>query len=241
MSEMTNAIKFAFGIAWKLFSSKAASQLQQGDVAEERLRQLIMDEFSKLHEHLNALRRKELLAAIALLETGYSLIDEDPLTAKGEFQKARDCAVTAFGVVADVEDKLLSIKILILATVHGFVDEKQTATTLVLKYVGWMNSIPEVVKICEVTFEKSRWINRLTGDDKRLQVLKSLACINQSSFEFITGLDPGFDEPWPLVDWSKSKIHPVHHLKGLTTSDVDLDDLQDIVSLFRGERGTSFV
>ena len=241
MAEMTSAIKFAFGIAWKLVSSKAASRLHQGDIAEERLRQLIMDEFSKLHEHLNALRRQELVAAIAFLETGYSLIAEDPLTAKGEFQKARDRAVTAFGVVADVEDKLLSIKILILATVHDFVDEKQTAKTLVLKYVGWMNSIPEVVKICKVTFEKSRWINRLTGDDKRLKVLKSLACINQSSFEFIKGLDPGFDDPWPLVDWSESKIHPVHHLKGLTTDDVNLDDLQDIVSLFRGERGTSFV
>eukprot|EP00112_Aurelia_sp_Birch-Aquarium-sp1_P019202 Seg4703.1 transcript_id=Seg4703.1/GoldUCD/mRNA.D3Y31 product="hypothetical protein" protein_id=Seg4703.1/GoldUCD/D3Y31 len=196
MAEMS-AIKFTFGIAWKLFSSKAASKLKQGDVAEEQLRQLIMDEFKKLQEHLIALRRQELVAAIALLETGYTLVAYDPHThtARGEFHEARNRAVTAFGVVADIEDKLLSIKILILATVHEFVDEKQTAKTLVLKYVRWMNSIPEVVKICEVTFEKSHWINRLTGDDKRLKVLTSLACINRSSYEFIVGLDPRFDDP----------------------------------------------
>ena len=241
MAEMTSAIKFAFSTAWKLFSSHAASRLQNGDVAEETLRQFIMDEFNKLHEHLNALRRKELVAATAFLKAGYTLIANSPEAAKGEFKNAREQAVTAFGVVADVEDKLLSIKILIIATVHEFVDDEETAKTLVLTYIGWMNSIPDVVRICEVTFERSHRLKRLTGMGKRLKVLKSLASINQSSYEFITRLDPNFDDPWPLIYWNTSSIHPVHHLKGLANDEVGLDDLDHVVSLFRCDSGTYFV
>lgn len=69
MAEMLVA-RITVGIVWKLFAPYTAQQLEQGDVSEERIRQLLLSEFNKIHEHLNALRRKELLAAVAFLETG---------------------------------------------------------------------------------------------------------------------------------------------------------------------------
>ena len=61
------------GLVWKLFAPYAAQKLQNGDVSEEKLRQLLLSEFSKIHESLNALRRKELVAAVAFMETGWVL------------------------------------------------------------------------------------------------------------------------------------------------------------------------
>ena len=58
-------------LAWKLFAPRTAAALKDGDVAEEKIRQLLLSEFQKIHEHLNALRRKELVAAVAFLETGF--------------------------------------------------------------------------------------------------------------------------------------------------------------------------
>ena len=58
------------GLVWKLFAPYAAQKLENGDVSEEKLRQLLLSEFSKIHESLNALRRKELVAAVAFMETG---------------------------------------------------------------------------------------------------------------------------------------------------------------------------
>ena len=48
-------------LAWKLFAPRTSAALKDGDVSE----------FQKIHEHLNALRRKELVAAVAFLETGF--------------------------------------------------------------------------------------------------------------------------------------------------------------------------
>ena len=62
--------KVTIGLVWKLFAPRAASQLEKGDVTTERLRQMLLSEFNKIHESLNALRRKELVAAVAFLETG---------------------------------------------------------------------------------------------------------------------------------------------------------------------------
>ena len=63
------------GLVWKLFAPYAAQKLQNGDVSEEKLRQLLLSEFSKIHESLNALRRKELVAAVAFMETGWVLLN----------------------------------------------------------------------------------------------------------------------------------------------------------------------
>ena len=64
------AAKLTIGLVWKLFAPVAAQKLQYGDVSEEKIRQLLLSEFTKIHESLNALRRKELVAAIAFMETG---------------------------------------------------------------------------------------------------------------------------------------------------------------------------
>ena len=244
MAELV-AVKLVFGVAWKLFAPKTASQLEHGDIAEEKLRQMLLNEFQKIHEHLNALRRKELVAAISLLETGYDLVSKDPTTAKEEFRKARDAALMAFGVVPDITDKLMATKILVLASIHEFNDNIETAKTLVLKYVSRMNALPEVVKVCQVTFDSSSNLKgkllSLTGKASRRDVMELVANINYSAYDFITSSVPDFNENWPRVVWEKSNIHPVHDLCLLRGSDLLCTFDKEFGSLIAVSNTSSFI
>ena len=218
------ALRFALGIAWKLFAPKTASKFEHGDVAEEKLRQLLLNEFQKIHEHLNALRRKELVAAIAFLETGYDLVSKDPITAKDEFKKARDAALMAFGVVPEVSDKVMATKILVLSSIHEFGDNPETAITLCLKYITRMNTLPEVVKVCQVVFERESTFKgkllSLTGKASRLDVLSSIADINYNTWEFVTNINGEFADNWPRIAWGSSNINPIYDLCLFRTSEV---------------------
>ena len=214
-----------FGIAWKLFAPKTASKFEHGDVAEEKLRQLLLNEFQKIHEHLNALRRKELVAAIAFLETGYDLVSKDPTTAKDEFKKARDSALMAFGVVPEISDKIMATKILVLSSIHEFRDNTETATTLCLKYVTRMNSLPEVAKVCQITLDvgstfKGKLLS-LTGKTSRLDILNAIADINYNTWEFVTNVNKdGFDVKWPRIVWGTSNVHPIYDLCLFRSSEI---------------------
>lgn len=218
------ALRQTLGIAWKLFAPRMATKFEHGDVAEEKLRQLLLDEFQKIHEHLNALRRKELVAAISFLETGYDLVAKDQVTAKDEFKKARDAALMAFGVVSDVADKIMATKILVLSAIHEFSGNSETAVTLTLKYVTRVNSLPEVSKVCQLTFEKESTVRgkllSLTGKASRQDTLTSIADINYIAWEYVneTASQAGVD--WPRIVWSTSNIHPIYDLCMFRSSNV---------------------
>eukprot|EP00794_Sanderia_malayensis_P013929 gene13929-15381_t len=230
MAELV-AVRLALSVAWKLFAPRTASKIQNGDVTEEKLRQMLLNEFQKLHEHLNALRRKELVASVAFLETGYDLLEKNPEASQDEFRKARDASLMAFGVVAEVGDKVLATKILITSAIHEFRDNKETAKTLCLKYLTRLNSLPEVTKICQVTYEhesnlKSKLLG-LTGKDKRLELLRGVADTNYSLWEFFLQEFPESKEPWPRITWDKGNTHPVYDMCILRSSyivaELDID------------------
>ena len=205
-------LRLTLGLAWKLFAPQTASKFEKGDIAEEKLRQLLLNEFQKLHEHLNALRRKELVASVAFLETGYGILSTDPKTAKDEFRKARDAAQMAFGVVPEPTDRILATKILVLSTMHEFDDNVETAKSLCLKYLSRMNSMPEVAKACQVTFGFKSKILGWTGKSARRDILNSVADINKCVWDFIHNKFPNFDEHWPRISVDQFHLHPIRDL-----------------------------
>ena len=223
MAEVT-AIRFALKIAWKLFAGKAASKFEHGDIAEEKVRQLLLNEFQKIHEHLHAIRRKELVAAIAFLETGYDLVLRDPTAARDEFRKAREEAVIAFGVVPDFKDKIMATKILVLSSIHEFLDNKETAITLCLNYVKRMNTLPEVAQVCKIVFDKEAKLKRkllgLTKKTSRLDIMNTVADINFNSWTLDSNSNSTFARNWPRVVWGSSNVDPVYDLCLFRSSEV---------------------
>lgn len=181
--------RISLKLAWSLFAPAGASRLEQGDVTEEKIRQMLLNEFQKINEHLNALRRKELVAAIGLLETGVELFQKDNVTSLQEFHKCREHAQMAFGVVADISDKILATKILVVATLHEFHDNLLTAKSLCLKYLERVNSLPEVARSCELVFSPegnfSSKILCLSGKSKRDNLLNEVAEINMTVYNHL--------------------------------------------------------
>ena len=143
-------VRMSLKLVWGLIANRAIARLETGNPTDEKLRQLLLSEFRKLHEELDALRRKELVAATAFMENAYEILNADPEEAKKEFNKARDAAQVALGVVKELQDKVLATKIMIASAIHEFVDKPEVAASLCMKYVSRLNSLPAVVNACSV-------------------------------------------------------------------------------------------
>ena len=138
-------VRFSLKLVWGLIANRAIARLETGNPSDEKFRQLLLSEFRKLHEELDALRRKELVAATAFMENAYEILNEDQDEAKKEFNKARDAAQVAFGVVKEIQDKVLATKIMIASAIHEFEEKPEVAASLCLKYVSRLNSLPSVI------------------------------------------------------------------------------------------------
>ena len=122
-------VRMSLKLVWGLIANRAIARLETGSPTDEKLRQLLLSEFRKLHEELDALRRKELVAATAFMENAYELLNEDQEEARKEFNKARDAAQVALGVVKELQDKVLATKIMIASAIHEFVDKPEVAVS----------------------------------------------------------------------------------------------------------------
>ena len=103
-----------------------------------------------------------------------------------EFHKCREHAQMAFGVVADVRDKILATKILVVSTLHEFQENMLTAKSLCIKYLERVNSLPEVARSCELVFSpESNFTSKmlsLSGKSKRDSLLNEVAEINMTVY-----------------------------------------------------------
>lgn len=206
-------VRVSLKLAWGLIANRAIKTLEHGDVADEKLRQLLLSEFRKLHEELNALRRKELVAAVAFMENGYHLLKDDFNEAKKEFNKARDSAQVALGVVEEVQDKILATKIMISSCLHEFEDKPDIAISLCMKYIARLNSLPEVQKTSQVALGL-KFVSKLraiTGAPNRHQCLGSVSEVNRCVWQYIQQElgSKAQEKPWPLVSLGQYHIDPV--------------------------------
>lgn len=180
-------VRISLKLVWGLIANRAIARLETGNPSDEKLRQLLLSEFRKLHEELDALRRKELVAATAFMENAYEILNEDAEEAKKEFNKARDAAQVALGVVKELQDKVLATKIMIASAIHEFEDKPEVAAALCMKYVSRLNSLPPVITASSIQTGqkiglKWRWGS---GSATRHDILGTVSEINRCVRYFV--------------------------------------------------------
>ena len=211
MAELV-VVRVSLKLIWGLVANRAIASLEQGDAAEEKLRQLLLSEFRKIHESLNALRRKELVASTAFMENGYELLKKDPEEAAKEFNKARDAAQMAFGVVTDPQDKVLATKIMISSALHEFADKPETAASLCMKYVARLNSLPEVVSAAKLQMghKFGGKLRSWAGGASHQELLGNASQVNRCVLQFmsVSGQSVKWRETgWPTI--AGTQINPI--------------------------------
>lgn len=207
-------VRVSLKLVWALVANRAIKRLEHGDLADEKLRQLLLSEFKKIHEELNVLRRKELIAAVAFMENGYELLKNDRTEAKKEFTKARDAAQMAFGVVKEVQDKILATKIMVSSALHEFDDKPETAARLCLKYVSSLNNLPEILNSCQVLMGEKfgSKLRAFSSSSIRQQYIGLVSEVNRCVWQFIRlqSLDLLQEEKkWPTIAVGDHEIDPV--------------------------------
>lgn len=179
-------VRMSLKLVWGLIANRAIARLETGNPTDEKLRQLLLSEFRKLHEELDALRRKDLIAATAFMENAYEILNEDPEEARKEFNKARDAAQVALGVVKELQDKVLATKIMIASAIHEFVEKPEVAVSLCMKYLSRLNSLPMVInaagdQIGQKLSAKWHW----GGNATRQDILGKVSEINRCVWHFV--------------------------------------------------------
>lgn len=180
-------VRISLKLVWGLIANRAIARLETGNPTDEKLRQLLLSEFRKLHEELDALRRKELVAAVAFMENAYEILNDDPGEARKEFNKARDAAQVSLGVVKELNDKILATKIMIASAIHEFVAKPDVAASLCMKYVSRLNSLPMVANAsCAQISQKmgTKW--RWGGNEARQEMLGKISEVNRCVWHFVT-------------------------------------------------------
>lgn len=179
-------VRISLKLVWGLIANRAIARLETGSPTDEKLRQLLLSEFRKLHEELDALRRKELVAATAFMENAYEILNEDPGEARKEFNKARDAAQVALGVVKELQDKVLATKIMIASAIHEFVDKPEVAVSLCMKYLSRLNSLPMVINAAGAQIGQkmgAKW--HWGGTATRQDMLGKVSEINRCVWHFV--------------------------------------------------------
>ncbi|XP_031560367.1 uncharacterized protein LOC116296484 [Actinia tenebrosa] len=212
MAELA-VVKVSLKLVWALVANRAIKSLEHGDLADEKLRQLLLSEFRKIHEELNVLRRKELIAAVAFMENGYELLKNDSIEAKREFTKARDAAQVAFGVVKEVQDKILAAKIMVSSALHEFDDKPETAASLCLKYVSRLNNLPEILNSCQVLLGQKfgSILRTFSSSSNRQQCIGLVSEVNRCVWQFIQLQLPDLlqEKKWPSIAVGSHEIDPI--------------------------------
>ena len=73
-SIITSAINLTFGLLWNKVRDHTANQLKEGDMTDEKCRQLIVRELDDIKTKLDGLARKDLLSSVDFLEEGLAFL-----------------------------------------------------------------------------------------------------------------------------------------------------------------------
>ena len=74
-SIITNVFNLAFGLLWGKVRDVTANRLQEGDVTDQKCRELIVRELDDITTKLDGLVRKDLLSSISFLKEGFCLLN----------------------------------------------------------------------------------------------------------------------------------------------------------------------
>ena len=157
-------------IAWGLLKKHMAARLDD-EVGFEQLRQSLLGELESIKEDLTALRSRELKTALDHLESAYLIqqyydpndevdneVAVDPtaharsVTAAGArakwfFEESLRNARAAFGIVPDIDGRIVATKASIVAAYHIHCDEPDVAKRLCIKFLRDLFALPEATKL----------------------------------------------------------------------------------------------
>lgn len=72
---------------------------------------------------------------MVFMENVYEILNEDLEEVRKEFNKVRDVVQVVFGVVKELQDKVLVIKIMIVFVIYEFVEKFEVVVFLCMKYL----------------------------------------------------------------------------------------------------------
>ena len=74
-SIITSVLNLTFGLLWEKVRDHTANKLKEGDMTDEKCRQLIVRELDDIKTKIDGLARKDLLSAVNFLKEGHTYLN----------------------------------------------------------------------------------------------------------------------------------------------------------------------
>ena len=239
MATVGGALQKAGGFAINEALRILATKLKNGDVTDEKTRQMIMDDLQIVRESLDVLSQTEFNTAKDQIKMAFRLY-KDGKDAKKEFENARANAETAVNVVQRVSEKIEAIKMAAVCAVYECGDDMDRAKTFCLGYVDQLLSLPEVESHIDVKYSTQKGITGtikgLFSKSDRDDIIDQVFSCNRSLDRYLDGTG--------MVDWqvtTTQKGVDIHPLTVITENRITkgntckcetqaMEDLQDMTS-----------
>ena len=240
MSAIISAVlKVTVGLIVDKVRDVAAENMRESDVADEKLRRLIVGELNEIHNKLDALSQKDLKAAVDFFETGLESLYAMPSAdftneCLSEAQEKLKLAVENATHACNNEalgtfERITAIRYRVMAailqsaaeTVRTTGDLKSTLQKalpeceLCLKK---LNSLPAVQKSFAVGLSKGflNLIRSRFGKDERVQIISTVCQVNRAVYDAMQTVGKDVHVlVWPYVDIGEDQVDPLRDVRVL--------------------------
>ncbi|CAB3988178.1 Hypothetical predicted protein [Paramuricea clavata] len=236
MSEVfTGLLKLTFGLVSNKLRTYGAEKLQDGGLADQKFRGLIVRELDDIKSKLDAISRKDLSASISCLQqvevkpAQQSVTVEDAVAlanaigklkivsieryelAKESFKEAGKEARRAFHNAAlSTEERILASKVRIASGILEHLDDLELAVSDCLHCLQELNDMRATQEIFSVHVKGG--VKSVFKKDSRAEIVESVTMINWILADFISKFTKQrmavFD--WPMIKCGKRIVHPIH-------------------------------
>ena len=241
MSAIISAVlKVTIGLIVDKVRDVAAENMRESDVADEKLRRLIVGELNEIHNKLDALSQKDLKAAVDFFETGLEslyAVPSDDFTkelqlsgAQKKFKLAVENATHAWNNEAlGTFERITAIRYRLMAamlqsaaetarTTGDLKSTLQKALPECEQCLKKLNSLPAVQKSFAVGLSKGflNLIRSRFGKDERVQIISTVCQVNRAVYDAMQTVGKDVHVlVWPSVDIGEDQVDPLSDVRVL--------------------------
>ena len=241
MSAIISAVlKVTIGLIVDKVRDVAAENMRESDVADEKLRRLIVGELNEIHNKLDALSQKDLKAAVDFFETGLESLYAMPSGdftkelllsgAQKKFKLAVENATHAWNNEAlGTFERITAIRYRLMAamlqsaaetarTTGDLKSTLQKALPACEQCLKKLNSLPAVQKSFAVGLSKGflNLIRSRFGKDERVQIISTVCQVNRAVYDAVQTVGKDVHVlVWPYVDIGEDQVDPLRDVRVL--------------------------
>ncbi|CAB4013738.1 Hypothetical predicted protein [Paramuricea clavata] len=244
-SIVTGIVSSTVGLLWNKARDTTAKKLKDGDITDERIREIVVRELNDVKIKIDGLSRKDLLSSYSFLQEGVHLLivsldkwkdEQKAVQSKTQDDRGETSRMPRGDESADILNKALGLshvmgKLKIVsnesesakerfkdAQILECLDNPDTAVTSCLLFLEKLHDLPAVREIFSVYLGGG--VKSIFSKGGRVENVKSVMMINYVLYQFVLKFSSKYCSvlAWPTIQLSDRSFNPVCNWQDVSTT-----------------------